>query len=91
MLLSDIRDILTSRGNDRVWSNDLATALAALEGRPWCEHKGHGAITANAIALLLQPYGIKPADIRKQEVVRKGYRAKQFNDAFARYLPKKAA
>jgi putative DNA primase/helicase len=91
MLLSDIRDILTSRGNDRVWSNDLATALAALEGRPWCEHKGHGAITANAIALLLQPYGIKPADIRKQEVVSKGYRAKQFNDAFARYLPKKAA
>jgi putative DNA primase/helicase len=86
MLLADVRDILVGQGTDRIWSSDLATALAALEGRPWYDRKGHGPITANALAVLLAPYGIRPADIRKQEVVRKGYRKKQFNDAFARYL-----
>jgi hypothetical protein len=43
---------------------------------------------ANAIAVMLAPYGIKPHDIRKKSVVRKGYRAEHFKDAFARYLPK---
>jgi hypothetical protein len=62
--------------------------LVALEGRPWDERNGHGPFNANAIALLLARYGIKPRDIRKKSIVRKGYRAEQFNDAFARYLPK---
>jgi hypothetical protein len=88
MLLSDIRDIFAARGADRIFSNDLATALVAFEGRPWGERNGQGAISANAIAVMLAPYGIKPHDIRKQSVVRKGYRAEQFKDAFARYLPK---
>jgi hypothetical protein len=91
MLLSDLRDIFAKQDADRVWSSDLAKALAELEGRPWCEHRGHGPITANAIALLLAPYGIRPLDIRKRDTVRKGYRAKQFKDAFARYLAEQKA
>jgi hypothetical protein len=88
MLLSDIRDIFAARAVDRMFSSDLAKALVTLEGRPWGERNGHGPINPNAIALMLVPYGIKPRDIRKQSVVRKGYRAEQFEDAFSRYLPK---
>jgi putative DNA primase/helicase len=88
MLLSDIRDIFATRCVDRMFSNDLATALVAFEGRPWGERNGQGPINANAIAVMLAPYRIKPSDIRKKAVVRKGYRAEQFNDAFSRYLPK---
>jgi hypothetical protein len=91
MLLSDVRDILAAQNIDRVFSNDLATALAAVEGRQWHNYNGHGAITANAVAILLGPYSIKPRDLRVGSTVRKGYLAKQFEDAFARYLPKQAA
>jgi hypothetical protein len=86
MLLSDIRDIFAAQGTDRIFSSDLAAALVELEGRPWCEWNGHGHISANAIAVLLARYGIKPAGIRKKSIVLKGYRAEQFKDAFARYL-----
>jgi Protein of unknown function (DUF3631) len=86
MLLSDIRDVLAGRDADRIFSANLAAALVALEGRPWCEWKGRGPISANAVAVLLAPYGIKPATIRKKSKILKGYRAKQFEDAFARYL-----
>jgi hypothetical protein len=91
MLLSDIRDIFAAKGTDRIFSSNLATALVAFEGRPWGERNGQGPISANAIAVMLAPYGIKPRDIRKQAVVRKGYRAEQFKDAFARYLPKQSS
>jgi putative DNA primase/helicase len=91
MLLSDIRDILTAGSAKRIFSSDLTAALIALEGRPWCERNGRGPITANAVAIKLAPYGIKPVDIRKKSVVRKGYRAEQFDDAFARYLSQKEA
>jgi hypothetical protein len=88
MLLSDIREVFAAGSADRVFSSDLAAALAGLEGRPWCERNGRGPINANAVAIVLAPYGIKPRDIRKKSVVRKGYGVGQFTDAFARYLPK---
>jgi Protein of unknown function (DUF3631) len=91
MLLSDVRDAFAKQGTDRLWSSDLATTLAQLEGRPWYEHRGRGSITANAIAVLLAPHGIRPVDIRKGEIVRKGYRARQFDDACARYLAEQKA
>jgi putative DNA primase/helicase len=86
MLLSDIRDVLAARGRDRIFSSDLVAALVALEGRPWCERNGRGPISANGVAVLLAPYGIKPVTTREKSTVLKGYRAKQFNNAFARYL-----
>jgi putative DNA primase/helicase len=88
MLLADIRDILAVKRTNRIFSSDVASALVALEGRPWGERNGRGPITPNAIALMLARYGIKPRDIRKQSVVRKGYRAERFKDAFERYLRK---
>jgi hypothetical protein len=43
-------------------------------------------MTANTLAKLLKPFKIKPADIRDGNIVKKGYKRTQFDDAFSRYL-----
>lgn len=84
-LLADIRQILGSE-QYRIFSNDLAAKLATFEDRPWPNFEGHGSITTASIAKLLAPYGIAPRNIRDGDRVLRGYRRKQFDDAFARYL-----
>jgi putative DNA primase/helicase len=84
-LLSDIHDILGSEV-DKSFSSELAAKLATLEDRPWPNFEGHGNITPASIAKLLAPYGIVPKNIRDGNRVLRGYRRKQFSDAFARYL-----
>ena len=88
-LLEDVRHIMGG-GVDRIFSSDLAVELAALEGRPWTNFEGRGAITPSSVAKMLAPYGIAPKNIRDGQKVLKGYRPKQFEDAFVRYLKPKS-
>jgi putative DNA primase/helicase len=87
MLLFDIRLLFTRNKLDRIASADLTSRLARMEGRPWAEFKGRGAISQNGIANLLAPYDIGPRDLRFGMQVLKGYRADDFEEAWARYLP----
>jgi hypothetical protein len=87
LLLSDVRAIFTERRLDRLPSAELVEALVAIEGRPWAEWKAGKPITANGLARLLGPFGIKPGTIRTANSTPKGYQLAQFEDAFARYLP----
>ncbi len=92
-LLEDIQAIFTEKGLDRITSEDLAGALAELEGRPWAEW-GRAAkpISQNALARQLKKFKtddefpIAPLNIRLGGRVPKGYLLSQFGDAFARYL-----
>jgi putative DNA primase/helicase len=84
-LLSDIRDIMGTKG-PKVFSSDLASELASREGRPWSNFEGRGRLSPASVAAILSPYGIVPKNIRDGARVLKGYRASQFDDAFARYL-----
>jgi putative DNA primase/helicase len=86
MLLEDIHALLPGFGGKQVPSADLVKALAQLEDRPWAEWKGAKVITQNAIAHLLAPFNIKPFEMRMGSRVVRGYRAAQFEDAFARYV-----
>lgn len=86
MLLADIRAILDARGQDRIASADLVTALNELDERPWPEWKGKG-LTAPTLARLLQPFKIHSRNLRIGPDQSKGYQRKDFDDAFARYLP----
>jgi len=86
-LLADIRAIFAERHADRLPSAELVAALIAIEGRAWAEWRGGKAITANGLARLLAPFGIKPGTIRIGGETPKGYQLSQFEDAFARYLP----
>jgi putative DNA primase/helicase len=51
----------------------------------WVEYSGGRPITQRQIALLLDAYDIQPTNVGPKRL--KGYRAEDFEDAFARYLP----
>ena len=88
LLLRDIRAIFDDRGADRLPSNDLTNALAALQDRPWSEWKKGKPLTANALSRLLKPFSIVPGSIRVGAGTKdtpKGYKREQFEDAWSRY------
>ncbi|MGI9508543.1 MAG: DUF3631 domain-containing protein [Geminicoccaceae bacterium] len=64
LLLQDIRSTFDERGADRLPSNDLTSALVALQDRPWSEWKKGKPLTANALSRLLEPFSIVPGSIR---------------------------
>jgi putative DNA primase/helicase len=87
MLLYDIRDAFG--GNDKIASEDLVQYLMELEHRPWAEWKGMQPMSKNQLAALLRPLKIQPMTVRLSSTrTPKGYKIEQFEDAFARYLPK---
>jgi hypothetical protein len=86
-LLTDIREIFTMRGADRISSADLASALLEIETSPWSEWgKSQKPISAPRLARLLGRFGITPGSVRIGEKTPKGYRLDDFSDAFTRYL-----
>jgi hypothetical protein len=86
-LLTDIREIFTARGADRISSADLTSALLEIETSPWSEWgKSQKPISAPRLARLLGRFGITPGSVRIGEKTPKGYRLDDFSDAFTRYL-----
>lgn len=86
-MLADCREIFTT-GPIEVTSEELAAQLRAVTDAPWDAF----ALTPRAMAHRLKPYGIAPRQIRpsgggREEKQVRGYRAADFIDAFARYLP----
>ena len=56
----------------------------------WHECRGRGPITKNQVAALLKDFEIRPVVVhptKRADVSRHGYRAAQFEDAIARFLP----
>ena len=86
MLLEDIRRIFIEDSSDQLFSKEMARKLSELEDRPWPEWH-QATIAAPQIAKLLQPFGIRPGTIRRGADTAKGYKRKDFSDAFMRYLP----
>jgi putative DNA primase/helicase len=74
-LLQDIREILGDR--DWITSNSL---ILKLHVREWAIS------STKRLANLLKPYGIEPKQERRGGSVERGYLAKDFEDAFSRYL-----
>ena len=86
-LLSDIRAILLEGQLERIGSSDLISKLTEDATKPWVDFSYGRAITASKVAKMLAPYGISPQSYRAGEKTLRGYLAKQFIDAFERYLP----
>jgi hypothetical protein len=86
MVLDDIFTIFTNRSAESLTSEQLVTALAQMETRPWSEWIGATPITKTALAGLLAPFRIAPIEMRIGPKVLRGYRIEQFDDAFARYV-----
>jgi hypothetical protein len=87
-LLADIRDIFEAKGAEQIKSAELAAGLVAIEGHAWAELGRSGKpLSANGLARMLASDHISPDTIRFDDGLAKGYRRRQFDDAFARYLP----
>ena len=64
--------------------------LLADPNSQWHEYRSRGPITKNQVAALLKDFEIRPVVVhptKRADLSRHGYRAAQFEDAFARFLP----
>jgi hypothetical protein len=88
-LLAAMRAMFAS-GRKEITSQDVVDALLTDPTSPWHEYRGGSAITQRQIADLLEHYDIAPVVIhpkKRSSLSRRGYRLRQFEDAFARFLP----
>jgi hypothetical protein len=84
-LLADIRGVFD--GEDQLTTEELRRRLREMEESPWGGWNDGEGIRARELANKLRPYGVKSHDLRTDEGTRKGYRARDFGDAWERYLP----
>jgi len=84
LLLADLRQLFEAK-SEKISSKDIVEALGAMEERPWPEWKNGRPITARQLASLLKPFGVRPAMLRTEDGVFRGYEMKQFIEVFARY------
>ena len=86
MLLSDIRDIFTRTGAERLSSRLLVEELRALLGRSWNEANRNKPINEKWLATQLARFEISPTILRGEEARARGYEFVAFKQLFARYL-----
>jgi putative DNA primase/helicase len=86
VLLDDLRALF--QPHNVLFTHEILMALHAHEDRPWSEYQRGRPITPPQLAALLKPYGIpRNKTVRRGGATGKGYRAVDFADAWARYLP----
>ncbi len=91
ILLDDIRSLFEADKNKVAMSSEeLVTALNAIEGQPWGDYRGKG-LTKNQLARLLKPFLVFPGNVVIKDVESKGYKRSDFDDSFTRYLDAREA
>ena len=71
-------------------TSEQVEQLLAVQDSQWHEYRSRGPITKNQVAALLKDFEIRPVVVhptKRADLSRHGYRAAQFEDAFARFLP----
>jgi Protein of unknown function (DUF3631) len=82
-VLKDLRALFRMNNNpEQLPTRDLLSFLCGLENRPW---NTWGSKSGSRLGSLLRPFGIFSSDLRFGENVLKGYRFKDFQDAWERY------
>lgn len=85
-LLADLRQVFEDR--DAMASEDILTALYAIEEAPWGELVGGKPLNARGLARRLGGYGVKSKNVRTGgDSPKKGYARGDLWDAWSRYLP----
>jgi hypothetical protein len=86
-----LRDLMETFGTHRdataLPSSDLVIALTEMEERPWSEWRHGRPITAQTIARLMRPFGVRPGNSRVRGQVMKAYQRVDIHAAFVRYVP----
>lgn len=82
-LLSDLKQVLS--GRLAMTTEEIIGRLLRMDDAPWLEFEG-AQIDARALSRVLRQYDIKSKTIRFGERTARGYEARQFHDAWSRYL-----
>jgi sugar phosphate isomerase/epimerase len=88
-LLAALRAMF-AKNRTQITSEQVVQQLLADPDSQWHEYRGRGPITKNQVAALLKDFEIRPVVVhptKRADFSRHGYRAAQFEDAFARFLP----
>jgi hypothetical protein len=87
-LLRDIRHVFANWQQDRLPTATLVGQLANIEESPWATWGRGTGLDARGMARLLRPFRIEPHNIRLEDgQIVKGYTRKDFEEAWATYLP----
>jgi hypothetical protein len=88
-LLADLREIFAQRGESKVRTTDMVSALCSSNfgDSPWATFNRGQCITPRQIAKRLTEFGIKSKPMRIGGTVERGYALTDFTDVFERYLP----
>ena len=86
-LLQDIRAVFDQGTARQISSQAVANHLCKVEGSPWADWAHGKGLSTNQLARQLKKYHICPQTIRVGEDTAKGYRRKDFEDAWERYCP----
>jgi hypothetical protein len=85
-MLRDLMNVFDERRDTRAMqSTDLVMALTEMEERPWAEWRNGRPLTAQTIAKLMKPFGVKPGNVKMSGRVLKAYQRTQIESAFERY------
>ena len=88
-LLAALRALFVQNRTE-ITSEQVVLELLADPNSQWHEYRGRGPITKSQVAALLKDFEIRPVVVhptKRADVSRHGYRAAQFEDALARFLP----
>ena len=87
MMLGDLSEIFASRRVDRIASSELVGDLLLLEERPWAEWRHGRPITAQSVAKLLKPFGVKVRILKLNGAPARVYLRTDIEAAAVRYTP----
>jgi len=95
-LLRDFKLAFDACGASQLSTERLIDLLSADPEKPWATFSRGRAITANDLARMLKPLGIKSKNLREQRApgqqdpspTRKGYHRAYFSKAFRQYIPR---
>lgn len=89
VLLQDIKLIvneLKSDKIDKIHSESLVQKLITLEDSQWANFKFGKPLNQSDLAKMLEPFEIKPRQMKISGINKKGYELNNFDDVFERYL-----
>jgi putative DNA primase/helicase len=87
IVLRDLRSLFEQVRKLELSSAKIVAALVALEDRPWAEYgRARKPLSKHQLASLLRPFEIHSLDVGPVTARLKGYRQKDCQDAFERYL-----
>lgn len=89
MMLRDMAEIFASRRVDRIASVELVGDLLIMEDRPWSEWRHGKPITAQTIAKLMKPFGVKARLLKLNGTNQRLYLRTEVDNASSRYTPPK--